>query len=80
MIYWPESISPDASVSLVDEAKLVTSFENLFKKYPNNTLFGPDPRGDQDTAQSQYLGDCYFITAIIAFQKKSNSFRNLFVI
>jgi hypothetical protein len=52
---------------------------HLFKRYPLNTLYGTGGLSGLDIAQSQFLGDCYFIAGVVAFAERTLGFDNLFV-
>lgn len=80
MVYWADFPPPKESNSLRDEYTLIKTFDSLFKKYPSNSLFGANGIDVMDTAQSQYLGDCYFIAGIVAYSQKTESFSKTFII
>ena len=80
MLYWSAFPAPDDSSSL-RQATETTQFLRLFERYPNNTLFGTMGLHVQDTAQSRYLGDCYFIAGVVSYlNAKPESFKKVFVV
>jgi hypothetical protein len=58
----------------------VVGFYRLHERYPNNKLFGDRGISIQDTAQSQKLGNCYFIAGVVAYAEKAERFKKVFVI
>ena len=65
---------------LDDEYLKISSWENLFKRNPDNKLFGEEGLSGLNLAQSKYLGDCYFIAGVVAFAEATDGFKNIFVI
>lgn len=43
-------------------------------------MFGSSGLNSLNTAQSKFLGDCYFIAGIVAFAEATESFRDIFVV
>jgi hypothetical protein len=80
MIYWPDFPAPTSTQRLDDEYRTVESFSRLFTRFPLNKMFGPDGLDALNTAQSKFLGDCYFIAGIVAFAETTDSLRDVFVI
>jgi hypothetical protein len=80
MVYWADYPSTIEAISLEDEHAKIIGYYDLFDRYPNNSLFGVGGPTVLDTAQSQYLGDCYYISGVMAFAQKTESYKRTFVI
>ena len=79
-IYWSDRRPDNAQQSLIEASKKVQFWQRLSERYPQNMMFGQGGLTIFDTAQSQSLGNCYFIAGMIAFAEEEKRFREMFVI
>lgn len=80
MVYWADNVPPDGGYAIRATYAKISSFERLFTRQPLSTMWGSNGINNFDTAQSQFLGDCYFISGILSISRYPSRVKNIFVI
>ena len=66
MVYWSDYRPKNPTTSLIGTYNSISSWNRLFKHFPQNSIFGPGGVNTLTVTQSRFLGDCYFIAAIVS--------------